>query len=133
MYKNGKDYSFDVSKKDPDIAFIVIGGYRLGVVIKLTDDMFDVVDNEENMSYEVGSPEEAVECIKIHYGSHLPKGFTYVPKDWKHPEWKTAGRVHEWKNYVNETVQRMWNEFTDYQKQALAASANDSAEKEHWN
>ena len=132
MYNNGKDYSFEVFKNDPDRAFILVNGYRLGQVIKLDAGLFDVLDNEQNMAWEVTSPEEAVETIKIHYGSTLPKEYVYVPADWKSPKWKKAGKVHEWKNYVNETLQSMWEEFTEYQKQALAASAEESASREEW-
>ena len=132
MYNTGKDYSFDVLKNDSDCAFILVNGYRLGYVLKLDAGLFDVLDNEQTMAWEVTSPEEAVETIKIHYGSTLPKEYAYVPKDWKAPNWKKAGRVHEWKNYVNETLQSMWEEFTDYQKQALAASAEESASREEW-
>lgn len=132
MYNNGKDYSFDVIKTSPEDAFILINGYRLGYVYKRDDGLFNVTDNEQNMSYEVDSPEEAVETIKIHYSSALPKEYVYVPADWKSPKWKKAGKVHEWKNYVNETLQSMWEEFTDYQKQALAASAEESASREEW-
>ena len=132
MYNNGKDYSFEVFKNDPDRAFILVNGYRLGHVSKFDAGLFDVLDNEHNMEWEVTSPEEAVETIKIHYGPTSPKEYAYVPKDWKAPNWKKAGKVHEWKNYVNETLQSMWEEFTEYQKQALAASAEESASREEW-
>jgi len=56
----------------------------------------------------------------------------YTPNDWAAPDWASAGRVHEWKNYVSEEVQSMWGTFTDVQKQALARQAEDNASKEEW-
>ena len=132
MYNDGKDYSFEVFKNNPDCAFILVNGYRLGSVSKIDNGLFDVMDNEEDMAEEASSPEYAVNLLKGNYESTLPKEYAYVPKDWEAPKWKKAGKVHEWKNYVNETVQSLWKEFTDYQKQALAASAEESASREEW-
>ncbi len=36
-----------------------------------------------------------------------------TPKDWAAPDWGNAGRVHEWKNYISDEVQAMWDTFTD--------------------
>ena len=56
----------------------------------------------------------------------------YTPPDWAAPDWGNAGRVHEWKNYVSEEVQAMWDTFTDDQKQALARQSEDNASNEEW-
>lgn len=55
-----------------------------------------------------------------------------VPTDYASPDWASARRVHEWKNYIGDKLRAMWSSFTDEQKQAIAESANDSAEREEW-
>ena len=56
----------------------------------------------------------------------------YTPTDWAAPDWGNAGRVHEWKHYIREEVQAMWETFTDMQKQALARQAENNASNEEW-
>ena len=48
------------------------------------------------------------------------------------PKWNEAGRVHDWRNYISERVQKMWDTFTDEQKLALVEQANDQASQEEW-
>jgi hypothetical protein len=55
-----------------------------------------------------------------------------TPSDWQRPNWADAGKVHEWKNYISEEVQAMWDTFSDDQKQALARQAEDKADCEEW-
>ena len=55
-----------------------------------------------------------------------------TPSDWVAPDWEAAGKVHEWKNYIGEELQAMWQTFTDDQKQALARKAESSASAEEW-
>lgn len=55
-----------------------------------------------------------------------------TPNDWAAPKWDTAGRVHEWKNYISDEVRAMWDTFTDAQKQALARQADKITEREEW-
>jgi len=44
------------------------------------------------------------------------------PYDWENPEWENESRVHNWRNYVSEELEVMWDTFTDVQKKALAIS-----------
>jgi len=39
---------------------------------------------------------------------------------------------HDWRNYISEEVQGMWDTFPDDQKQALAQQANQIAGREDW-
>lgn len=48
------------------------------------------------------------------------------------PEWHKAGRVHDWRNYISETVRGMWATFTIEQRIALAEQADDHASREQW-
>lgn len=54
------------------------------------------------------------------------------PDDYAAPDWADAGRVHDWRNYVSERLRGMWGTFTDDQKQAIAESAQDAADREEW-
>lgn len=54
------------------------------------------------------------------------------PRDWKSPNWENTRRVHDWKNYITEEVQSMWDTFTDDQKKAIARSAEEIADREDW-
>ena len=55
-----------------------------------------------------------------------------APKDWESPIWKDAGRVHEWKNYISEEIQGIWDTFTVSQKQAIARGADELSGLEEW-
>jgi hypothetical protein len=52
--------------------------------------------------------------------------------EWNNPEWNKAGRVHDWRNYINKELQNMWPEFTNDQQRALFVNANELASKEEW-
>ncbi len=51
---------------------------------------------------------------------------------WKNPEWENAGRVHDWRNYISEEIEAMWDTFTDEQKAALYRQADAQASAEDW-
>lgn len=55
-----------------------------------------------------------------------------TPHDWNNPNWAKLSKTHEWKKYISEEVQQMWDSFTDVQKQALARQAESQAENEEW-
>lgn len=52
------------------------------------------------------------------------------PKDWEHPDWHNINRVHDWKNHVSNIVASMWDTFTDDQKKAISADAEEKAMRE---
>ena len=57
---------------------------------------------------------------------------TYLPQDWNTPEWVKKDRVHNWRNYVPEELQEIWDTFCDYQKQVLANTFQEIANREEW-
>lgn len=54
------------------------------------------------------------------------------PHDWENPDWEDDGVIHDWKNYVSEEVQGMWDTFTALQKQAIARQCDTLAGREDW-
>lgn len=54
------------------------------------------------------------------------------PPDWEVPDWGAACRVHDWKNHVSERVRALWASFSEEQKKALAAQADEQAQREEW-
>ena len=56
-----------------------------------------------------------------------------VPRDWNTPLWDVKDSVHNWRNYVDDEVKRLWDYFTDEMKQALAQNFQGIADNEHWN
>jgi len=58
---------------------------------------------------------------------------TYItPDDYLSPDWNNCGKVHEWKHYVSEEVQGLWDTFSDEVKAALARQSEAMASKEEW-
>ena len=55
-----------------------------------------------------------------------------TPRDYLSPNWEDDDRVHNWRNYIHEEVQAMWDTFTPAQKAALARQADEMASNEHW-
>jgi hypothetical protein len=48
------------------------------------------------------------------------------------PDWKAAGKVHDWRNYISDELKAIWDTFTDEQKRLIASNADDEANKEYW-
>jgi hypothetical protein len=55
-----------------------------------------------------------------------------TPRDYASPDWLAAQRVHDWRNYISERLQKSWHTFNDQQKQAIAESAEAAAAREEW-
>jgi len=53
-------------------------------------------------------------------------------REWLNPKWDEAGRVHDWRNHVPDEVKEIWVTFTDAQKRALFAWAEELAGREEW-
>jgi hypothetical protein len=56
----------------------------------------------------------------------------YTPTDYEAPDWENGRRVHEWKNYISEELQALWETFSTRQKIAIARNASDLAGREDW-
>lgn len=48
------------------------------------------------------------------------------------PQFKRAGRVHDWRNYVGPLTRALWLTFTNEQRRALAIDADEMASNEEW-
>jgi len=48
------------------------------------------------------------------------------------PEWEKATKVHDWRNHVPEHIREMWFTFTQEQRYALYAWADELAGREEW-
>ena len=48
------------------------------------------------------------------------------------PEWEFGGRVHNWKNYINDDVRSIWSTFSQMQRIILATNAQELADNEDW-
>lgn len=55
-----------------------------------------------------------------------------VPKDYANPDWDNPSKVHDWKNYVTEAVEAIWETFDHTQKKAIASMLQDIADREEW-
>jgi hypothetical protein len=55
-----------------------------------------------------------------------------VPKDYLQPNWNGKTRIYEWKNYISQDQQAMWDTYSDCQKASLAMNANKKAMSESW-
>lgn len=53
-------------------------------------------------------------------------------KDVLDPQWEKAGRVHDWRNYVSEELQRLWPGLDPELRLVLARSADEPAGREDW-
>lgn len=56
----------------------------------------------------------------------------YLKEQALNPEWEKAGKVHDWRNYVNGNIRALWPTFTEEQKCALVEQAEDRAGDENW-
>lgn len=55
-----------------------------------------------------------------------------VVGDYMLPVWEDATKVHDWRNYINDAVQRLWPSFNEDQRRALAENAQEIADREEW-
>ncbi len=98
------------------------------IIAQITMDGIDHFGSGSSLS-------EAMVNAAMHWFSHSrsrkPTAES-APENWQFPEWEDAGRVHDWRNYIAGIVQAMWPTFIDEQKQALAISAQEAADREEW-
>lgn len=53
-----------------------------------------------------------------------------VPKDYTSPQWDRTTRSGDWKNYINEGLQKVWASFNAAQQMLIAVNAQEHANKE---
>ncbi|HED2415523.1 MULTISPECIES: recombinase RecA [Klebsiella/Raoultella group] len=55
-----------------------------------------------------------------------------TPEDCFSPDWTNKGKVHDWKNYANDGLIEIWDNFTQEQKRVIAKNLQDVADQEEW-
>lgn len=55
-----------------------------------------------------------------------------APRDFDNPDWKDAGRVHDWRNYASDDLRALWPELPEKHQAIIAASLQDAADREEW-
>lgn len=55
-----------------------------------------------------------------------------APQDFANPNWDAKKKCHDWKNYVNEGLQKVWESFNAAQQLLIAANAQEQADHEEW-
>lgn len=62
-----------------------------------------------------------IETLENKNSNFIPNQF--VPGDFLHPDWKNKQTFLDWKNYISQDVEDIWDTFTVYQKATLALNA----------
>lgn len=52
--------------------------------------------------------------------------------DLDNPQWDSAGRVHDWRNYIGKRTRALWPALTMTVRVALALDAQEQADGEEW-
>lgn len=52
--------------------------------------------------------------------------------EYDNPDWSAGGRVHNWRNYINDGLMAIWHTFTSDQKRVIYENAEQQAEREEW-
>ena len=55
-----------------------------------------------------------------------------TPEEYLSPEWSDREKVHDWKNYANDGLIEIWDNFTQEQKRVIAKNLQDVADQEEW-
>lgn len=61
----------------------------------------------------------------------LFENFT-IPNCVGNPEFEKSSKVHDWRNYVPYKWQKVWDQFTERERQIIAVMAGMQADKEEW-
>lgn len=56
----------------------------------------------------------------------------YIQNELESPDWESGGRVHNWKRYVDNDIQKMWKELSLREKLIIACFAEKLASQEEW-
>lgn len=74
----------------------------------------------------------AILQLKNSGGASWFKEYHNIPGDWRNPNWNKEEKCHCWRNYINNEVIKIWDTFSDEQKQAIAQNAQEIADIEDW-
>ena len=53
-------------------------------------------------------------------------------EDYENPQWEKAEKIHDWRNYISEDMQIIWDTFTPLQQRLIADNAQETADAEDW-
>jgi hypothetical protein len=70
------------------------------------------------------APINAASGLRMSAMAEIPD-YDYITKEALRPDWNTKWQPYDWKNHIGRRTQALWNTFTDEQKVALAADADD--------
>lgn len=48
------------------------------------------------------------------------------------PDWENTSRVHDWRNYISEEMQQIWDTFSEEQKRVIYENTESMANREEW-
>jgi len=71
-----------------------------------------------------------MECAEAEYNDLCER--LSPPSDWQNPKWEVEDKVHNWRNYATEDVQRSWLEMSGRHRLIIAACLDDIAGMEEW-
>ncbi len=57
---------------------------------------------------------------------------TQPPLDHLDPRWDEVCKTHNWRNYISDSLRKMWDTFSEAQKAAIASNAQAIADNEDW-
>lgn len=69
----------------------------------------------------VGDATQAPQATEIGFGGDCLK-----------PDWDSASHVHDWRWYVTDDLRRLWPQFSDEQRRAIACAFEEVAKAEVW-
>lgn len=55
-----------------------------------------------------------------------------LPDGWREPDWNEGGKVHNWRTYIPEALQRRWLSLSEETRTVAAAMAQEQAGREEW-
>jgi hypothetical protein len=58
--------------------------------------------------------------------------YTPTPTDCHDPDWGGVRRVHDWKNYIYQSMRDAWETFSSRQQELIATNAQEIADMENW-
>lgn len=92
----------------------------------------DLGSNKEEAEKFLTKSNESINKSRQERDKYFYITLEYDCADWQDPQWQEGGKVHNWHNYASDEMQRIWNTFTDEQKQVISLTLNEIADNEYW-
>ena len=78
------------------------------------------------------TPDAVMEMLNVIASAPVSANDKEVPSDYLQPMWKGKNRIYEWKNYIPQNQQAVWDTLTNEQRALFAKEANKKAQMESW-